>query len=173
MSGYENLIAELLKEYHPNKIATNERFIQAIVRILAENPEDRVALEMAEKERDEAEDLKRKSNAILKDAERREREAEKKEREVEERIKHAVQQESKLEILIKRVEKVREEIKACETPEARDKMRLANLFRSECSRGSDGLAYVRGLSNILGNGGRKPESKEEATEDESPVLGFI
>ena len=52
---------------------------------------------------------------------------------------------------VSKCDDLKKKIESCETPEARDKLRLAEYFSSRCEY-TDSVAYTRGLSNILGNG---------------------
>ena len=127
MTGYEMLKAELMaRGFHQSKVNSNEEFIKAIVTILSDenlkNEIDLVTLERkkAEESREEAQRLYLKANNELYNAknislknENKQMLLEEKEKEIDEKIKRYYNM-----------------IDEAETAEARDKIRLYQLFLS-------------------------------------------
>lgn len=149
MTGYELLESELEKSFKPSKVKQNKDFICAIVGIVANNPDVDIAMSAAKilrteaaKEKYEALCLRNEINMKVVQIERREK-----------RIQEQIEDLEQAKELLKKLEE-------CETPEARDKMRLAWMFMNQEETGYDSLAFTRGLSNILGNGASQ---KKEAT----------
>lgn len=165
MTGYENLEYELIKRFNKSKVASNQPFIHAIVEILADNQEDKIALEIAEQKTKEAEEK-------LKIAQQYHLRAEN-EMKNNQNALHLMQVErDNREKMLEQLEEVKNQIEKCETAEARDKLRLAEFFCNNCKRELDGVAFARGLSNILGNGGAKISNKYNSSDDD-PVLGTV
>lgn len=166
MTGYENLEYELSKEFNTQKVQSNQAFIQAIVRILTENTEDKIALEMAEKSRKEAEDT-------LLIAQQEKEQADYRNMEIQRKLTAITLKEKEVKEIESHIEEIRANIEKCETSEARDKMRLAEYFCKYCRRELDGVAYVRGLSNILGNGGNKTASNDRVILNDKDLIEVI
>lgn len=142
-TGYELLMGELEKRFNKSKVSSNEKFIHAIVEILAEIP-DKVALELAQKKLDEA-------NANVELARRLNNSAAYRDNEARSSLRQIERENEEAKELYAHLEDLKKKIESCETPEARDKLRLAEYFSSRCEY-TDSVAYTRGLSNILGNG---------------------
>ena len=146
MTGYEILVAELSKEFHVAKIKNNKPFIEAIVRILAEDNESKIALSLAEEKMKEAKNVYAEADVMLKKAERLYQKVTADESSNREQFMMLNRKEDELRALEKR-------LNSLETAEARDKVRLAYYYESHAH--ADGTTLARGLSNILGNGGSK------------------
>lgn len=144
MTGYELLKAELIQKYNASKVSSNEGFIRTIITLLSEG-DDKIALDVADQMKKEAEQTLRENQRVLDQIKEERRTISKKEVQIHcdlEKIQEERQQ----------IELAQGTLSECETPEGRDKIRLANFFM----RNTDGLIpepRVKGLSNILGNGG--------------------
>lgn len=94
-------------------------------------------------------------NQIAKEVTEREKNVSKREREIQQREKEVLEK-----------EKLYETIEQCETPEARDKIRLAEYYAKNTEAFSGKKIYeerfMPGLSNILGNGGTRSMQVEES-----------
>ena len=150
MTGYDLLENELVKRFNRNKINANTELIHAVVEIMAENPEEKMAISLAEKLKQEAKEMQR-TNALEESELRNQR---------HELFQRKCDLKSLAEAMDKDME-VLHSLEECETAEARDKMRLARFFMKQNGTDYDSTAFTRGLSNILGNGNR---TNKEVTE---------
>lgn len=153
MTGYELLITELQKDFNINKINSNGPLIEAVVKILAEDSESKIALSLAEEELKTAKRIRNEARSKMTEAENLFHRANSISHENNSQSIRLHQNESALKELEERLNEL-------ETPEARDKMRLAHYYETHAH--ADGTTLARGLSNILGNGGaKKMEIKDE------------
>ncbi len=159
MTGYEILLAELQQRYSASKVKQNEHFIRDIVKLLSEG-DGKEAIEVAEK-------IKAETNAKLHEVIHISQETEnerRKSQDLERKTRHDLES---IASERQRIEEAMNTLNECETPEGRDKIRLANFFLSNTNNASD--AVIRGLSNILGNGGnnhQKQSGKNSVKESE-------
>ena len=143
MTGYDLLENELVKRFNRSKINANTELIHAVVEIMAENPEEKIAISLAEKLKQEAKEMQR-TNALEEGRLRNWS---------QELSLRELQLQCQVEAMNKDME-VLHRLEECETAEARDKMRLAHFFMKQNGTNYDSTAFTRGLSNILGNGNR-------------------
>ena len=153
MTGYELLIMELQKDFNINKINSNRPLIEAVVKVIAEDSESKIALSLAEEKMKEAERIQNEARSKMNEAEKFFYRASAIKSENNSQSIRLSQKESAL-------KEFEERLNELETPEARDKMRLAHYYETHAR--ADGTTLARGLSNILGNGGaKKMEIKDE------------
>lgn len=148
MTGYDLLENELAKRFNRNKINANTELIHAVVEIMAENPEEKMAISLAEKLKREAKEMQ-ETNAL---------EEGRLFNWSNELFQRECQLKSQVEAMDKDIE-VLHRLEECETAEARDKMRLAWFFMDQDETSYDKTAFTKGLSNILGNGARQNNEK--------------
>ena len=160
LTGKDLLIDELKNEgFNISKIQANMPLINAVIKILAVNQDAKIALDVAMKEKEDNEKLRQELRA--------------RENELDNRFIQLRQDEHDFSAQIKECEKIKEREKLlyqCETPEARDKMRLASFFLAQ---NISNTYTIRALSNILGNGAgaRKEFETKEDTWNENNVTG--
>lgn len=147
MTGYELLKEKLTEEYNASKVYANESFIKSIIKIMAENESDRMALEAAEADLQKAKLKEDEARRLSNEAYRNFAEAKRERRKVEERLIEANEK-------ISECKELERNVKECETPEARDKLRLAYVFLNKVSDCEE-TPIIKGLSNILGNSNSK------------------
>ena len=152
MTGMELLKHKLAERYSWGKINANSDFIFAIVAILAEDADlkTKTTIELAEytinegnRKWHEAIEKETKADALLVNVNQFEQRLREKERNLKSK-------EGELSVL-------EDNLSLCETAEARDRMRLAEYFKNSVDVNTDDLAFIRGMSNILGNGGKHKE----------------
>lgn len=153
MTGMELLKHKLAeKGYSWGKINANSDFIFAIVTLLAEDEDmkTKTTIELAEftinagnRKWHEAIKKETEADALRVSLNQFELKLREKERGLKSR-------EGELSVL-------EDNLSLCETSEARDRIRLAEYFKNSVDANTDDLAFIRGMSNILGNGGKHKE----------------
>lgn len=153
MTGYELLENELKNDFTVTKIKQNKPFIEAIVKILAGEDAAKVALSLADEKMKEAEKIRGECEAVRRSAENMLLKLNRRWGEIQTEAMILTGKENEL-------KELEETLNALETPEARDKMRMAHYYEKHTH--ADVTTLARGLSNILGNGGvKKTEIKDE------------
>jgi hypothetical protein len=147
MNGYELLKTELLKYFSRSKIDANMPLIERVVQIVAENPDDKIALDIAIRKKAEAKEKDTENSAYYWKLVTKERQLKSKEYDLCV-IKDAL--DAKEQELDERERKLNE----CETPEAADRLRLAYIYMDnvEITNGYERTAYIKGLADIMGTG---------------------
>ena len=152
MTGIELLKHKLAEKYSWGKINANSDFIFAIVSLLAEDADlkTKTTIELAEytiregnRKWREAIEKETEADALLVRTNQYEIQLRQKERDLKSK-------EGELSV-------IQDNLSQCETAEARDRMRLAEYFKNSVDANTDDLAFIRGMSNILGNGGKHKE----------------
>lgn len=149
MTGIELLETELRKMgFHPSKIRMNMELISAVVHVVSENKDEVNAAvlycQSAMEELKKAQSFEKTARERLHIAEAAERAAKSHEQDamISEREAMAAEQ---------RMRDIETRIEQTETPEARDRIRLAHLFDKMTDRKTcyDNTAYIKGLSEIM------------------------
>lgn len=169
--GFEYLKEELYKAgFNVSKVNSNVELIMAVVKIMTTDEGQRVAYEKAAEDLRRAQEYHRLADRKYTDADNvsyrndmKMREIEKATRQLEE-----LQEETKA-----KQEELQNALEHLETPEARDSLRLAVLFkqdtRGKCRTDQNNTAYIHGLGQIYAgcknelqrNTSGKPGNKEE------------
>lgn len=165
MTGFEMLKAELMaRGFHQSKVNANEEFIKAIVTILSDenikNDIDIVTIE-----RKKAEEKANRAESYYYQAENALIEAKKIKLQNENRQTFL---DDKEKIIDKKLSDFINMINAAETPEARDKIRLYNLFISNLpsSTSQNNNAVIYSMGAILSGQNIKFSEKKKGHNDE-------
>lgn len=165
MTGIELLKNQLtLQGFNPSKVNANSALIEAVVSIVANNPEADIAMSMAKQKIADAENKLYKANEKRNEAAALERDAARKADYAREQAEEAKEWNSEAVRNLNENKKVLAEIQEClkvETAEARDKVRLFELFKQnlpkDCKNNQNAIIYSMGA--ILGNGMKAGEQK--------------
>ena len=155
MTGYELLEAELTKRFNASKVQSNQPFIHAIVEIMTEDQDAKMAISLAEKIKADAEQIKQEVDRKCRENENSWSQLFCNQQEIKRRENECDKREKELQKREEELQKLAKTITECETAEARDKLRMAAFFLTQTDTRDDPVAFTRGLSNILGNGGSK------------------
>ena len=153
MTGYENLVQALRNEgFTPQKIDSNERLINAVIRILSENTDGSVQIATAQKLKDDAQAERVRAFHLREEADRLQRTAERQKRDAEKARDRAEEMEAKAIEHEANARKVMLELAEYETAEARDRARLFALFMESLPANADrsSNAVIYGMGGILG-----------------------
>lgn len=158
MTGIELLKSELkAKGFKCSKIHMNIELITAVVDVLSENKEEvnaaKLFYDLAEEKLKKAEQLKRDARHHEAIATRAEHNAKNHDVNAQASEREALAAES-------RMREIESRIGDMETPEARDRIRLADIYEKMTDRKTcyDNTAYIKGLAAIL-------QIKEDDTSD--------
>lgn len=151
MTGMEIILEKLRnKGYSAGKIKTNAEFIADIVTILSDD-ETRRKVDVAKMHETEAQMTYERAVEERSRAQTTLSMANTKELNAENIMAAAKQKEEEAAETLKRVEQLSKVMSDCETQEARDRVRMANLFRgmTDIQTPQNNTAYIAGLASIL------------------------
>lgn len=158
MTGRELLETELRKMgFHPTKIRMNTDLISAVVHVVSEN---KVEVNAAVLYYQSAMEAREEAESFEKTARERLRKAETAERAAKSHDQNAMISEREAMAAEQRMRDIETRIEQTETPEARDRIRLARMFEKMTERNTcyDNTAYIKGLAAIMA--GKELEGKD-------------